>query len=248
MIDLHLHVLPGIDDGAASFDEAREMCRLAAADGVDVLVATPHQRSPLWDNRDPARLAALRERLQEEVGERPLLLPGAEIRVDSELLAELAEMPASGLLPLAGSRYLLLELDRRDPRLDAAALAHEVLVAGWVPVFAHPELIPLLAGDLPLMRRLAEMGACFQLTAMSVTGEFGKRTRDVAAALLDEGLVHFVASDAHGVDWRPPLLGRAREAIARGWGDEVARQLTADHPRAVVADRPLPVAQAAEAR
>ena len=248
MIDLHLHVLPGIDDGATSFDEAREMCRLAADDGVETLITTPHQRTLQWDNRQPERLADLRRRLQEEVGERPLLLPGAEIRVDSELLAELDGADASGLLPLAGSHYLLLELDRRDPFADAAGVAHEVRMAGWVPVFAHPELIPLLIDDLPLMHRLAELGALFQVTAMSVTGEFGRRIRDRTAALLDEGLVHFVASDAHDTEVRRPLLSRARRAVARGWGEEAAERLTHTHQQAVLADLPLPLAVPVEAR
>ena len=140
---------------------------------------------------------------------------------------------------LAGSRYLLLELDRHDLRIDPAAIAHEVLVAGWVPVFAHPELIPLLTKDLPLMHRLADLGSLFQVTAMSVSGEFGKRIHDRAALLLDEGLVHFVASDAHGPDWRPPLLSRARRAIAQGWGEEVAELFTRTHAEAVVANQPL---------
>ena len=248
MIDLHNHVLPGIDDGAADFAEAIEMCRLAAADGIEVMVTTPHQRTPQWDNCQPDRLDDLRRRLQEQVGERPLLLAGAEIRVDSELLAELEEVAVSGLLPLAGSHYLLLELDRHDLRLDAAALTHEVLVAGWVPVYAHPELIPALMEDLPLMHHLVELGALFQVTAMSVSGEFGKRARDRAATLLDQGLVHFVATDAHGTDWRPPVLSRAARALAAGWGEEVAELLTHTHPAAVVADRPLPLLAAAEAR
>lgn len=248
MIDLHLHVLPGIDDGAADFAEARAMCRVAAADGIEALVATPHQRTPQWDNRDPAHLDALRRRLQEEVGERPTLLPGAEIRIDSDLLAEIEELGASGLVPLAGSRYLLLEFDRRDLHTDAAALTHEVMLAGWVPIFAHPELIPLLIDDLPLMHRLAERGALFQITAMSITGEFGKRARDRAAALLDEGLVHVVASDAHGTDWRPPVLSRAQRAIAHGWGEEAATLLTHGNPEAVIANRAIPAHQAAEIR
>jgi protein-tyrosine phosphatase len=240
MIDLHLHVLPGIDDGASSFEEAEAMCRLAAADGVEVLVATPHQHTETWDNRDPERLEALRAELQRRVGERPRILPGAEIRVDTELLADLADPVAAGLMPLAGSRYLLLELDRRDLRVDAAGFAHEVLVAGRVPVFAHPELIPALVEDLAGMHRLAEMGALFQITGTSIVGDYGRFTRDRCARLLDEGLAHFVASDAHSPDWRPPGLSRAYRAIAAGWADETALALTRDNPRAVIEDRLLP--------
>lgn len=248
MIDLHSHVLPGIDDGADTFALAVEMCQMAAADGVEALVATPHQRTPTWDNRDPQRLAGLLAELQDRTGEHPRLLPGAEIRIGSGLLAEIDAIPASGLLPLAGSRYLLLELDRHDPRADAAGLAHELMIAGWVPVFAHPELIPLLADDLSLMHRLAERGALFQLTAMSVTGDFGPHVRDTCAEMLDAGLAHFVASDAHDTRRRPPGLTRAYRVIANGWGEETARSLTHDHPLAVVERRPLPVTAGAVSR
>jgi protein-tyrosine phosphatase len=245
MIDLHLHVLPGIDDGAASFKEAEAMCRLAADDGVDVLITTPHQRTELWENRDRARLDALREELQQRVGPRPLLLPGAEIRVDSELLAELADPAAHGLVSLAGSRYLLLELDRHDRQADPVGLAHELLVAGWVPVFAHPEVIPALYRQPAVMERLAGMGALFQLTATSLVGDWGAGLRDRAAAMLDAGLIHFVASDAHSADWRPPGLGRAHRALATGWGEQTADELTTANPAAVAEDRPLPVRRAA---
>lgn len=241
MIDLHVHLLPGIDDGAADLAEAVRMCRLARADGCHTLVATPHQRHRLWENRDRAGLEELRQRVQEEAGGEPRLLLGAEIRIDAELVAEVEQLPDGDLLPLAGSRYLLLEPSRGAlvRKSDLLALSHELAVAGRVPVFAHPELIHGLGEDLPLARELTAAGALFQLTAMSVTGDFGRRPRGICDTLLDEGLVHFVASDAHGSAWRPPGLGRARERIARYWGEETARRLTEQNPAAVVEDRPL---------
>jgi protein-tyrosine phosphatase len=242
MIDLHCHVLPGIDDGAADLAEAVAMCRLAAADGVEVLVATPHQRTPSWENLDPEGLAALRARLAEAVGGRPELLAGAEVRVDSELLDDLARPGLGGIVPLAGSRCLLLEIDRTDPRPPVEELAHELALAGWTPIFAHPEFIPALGDDLALLHRLAEGGALFQVTAMCVSGEAGAAARARCHRLLDEGLVHFVASDSHGVDWRPPGLARARSVLAARWGEETAQALTADNPRAVIEHRPLAVA------
>ena len=241
MVDIHCHVLPGIDDGAADLAEAVAMCRLAAADGVEALVATPHQRTAAWENLDPGALAALRARLAEAVGGRPELLAGAEVRVDSELLDDLARPGLGGVLPLAGSRYLLLELDRTDPAPPVETLAHELALAGWTPVFAHPEFIPALGDDPALVHRLAEAGALFQVTAMSVAGEAGAAARARCHRLLDEGLVHFVASDCHGVDWRPPGLSRARRVLAARWGEEAAQALTADNPRAVIEHRPLAV-------
>ncbi len=239
MIDLHLHILPGIDDGAEDLEEAAEMCRLALADGCTTLVATPHQRHASWWNTDRKALENLQRMVQQVVGPVPEIRLGAEIRIGSGLLDDLERLPDSGLLSLAGSRYLLLELDRYGIGPDPEPLVHELCLAGWLPVLAHPEFIPTLASDLGLIQRLTEVGALFQVTAMSVTGEVGKETTSFVHQLLDAGLAHFVASDAHGVGWRSPGLRAAHEAIARGWGEERAERLTTVNPQAVIDDRPL---------
>lgn len=243
MIDIHSHVLPGIDDGADDLETATAMCRLAADDGCRGLIATPHQRTPAWDNTDRPLLDELRRRVDTASGGRPHLYPGGEIRIDDALLDELDALPASGLVPLADSRYLLLEFDRWGAPPDPFHLTHELQVGGWTPIYAHPEFISFLAGDVALMRSLADAGALFQVTAMSVTGDCGRDTRKRVGKMLDAGVVHFVASDTHGVGYRPPGLSAARRAIARRWGEGAARALTEDHPLAVVENRPLPTAE-----
>jgi protein-tyrosine phosphatase len=243
MIDLHCHILPGIDDGPHGLELAVEMCRLAAASGCEAMIATPHQRKSEWWNCDRAALAALRRQLQEAVGPAPRILGGGEIRVDSRLLAEMLDLredDAHGPLPLAGSRYLLLEFGSDAGPPEAADLVHELSVAGWRPVLAHPELIYWMAGDPAAVAHLVSLGALAQVTAMSLTGDFGRRAQADASRLVEMGLVHFVASDAHDVTRRPPGLRRAWDAIAARWGEEAARVLLADNPRAVVADLPLP--------
>jgi protein-tyrosine phosphatase len=273
MIDLHCHVLPGIDDGPRTLEEAAEMCRLAAADGCEALVTTPHQRKGEWWNCDRAALAALRRRLQEAVGPRPRLLGGGEIRVDARLLADVLALrplwgrmgppgretqaqdreapaapqeqaldrdPEHGPLPLAGSRYLLLEFGPEGGLEQAAELVHELSVAGWRPVLAHPEFIHWMAAAPASVAHLVSLGALAQVTAMSLTGDFGRRAQADASRLIDMGLAHFVASDAHDSRRRPPGLRRAWETIAARWGEEAAQELLADNPRAVVADQPLP--------
>jgi protein-tyrosine phosphatase len=242
MIDLHCHILPGIDDGARSFEESVLMCRLAADDGCEAMVATPHQRRGEWWNSDREHLAALADELQDKVAPGFRVYLGGEVHVDSELLAEVEKLPeGGGILPMAGSRYLLIEFDSNGTSREAIHLVHELVVAGWRPVLAHPEFIPWLASDLPLVARLVELGALTQVTAMSVTGDFGRRPQTDALALLDAGLVHFVASDSHGVRRRPPGLRRAAYLIAERLGGETAQRLTHDNPRAVVEDRPLPL-------
>jgi len=240
MIDLHCHILPEVDDGARTFEEAVEMCRLAAADGCTAMVATPHQRRGEWWNTDRERLATAAARLQSALAGEIQVLLGGEIRVDSELLHDLDLLPPhGGILPLAGSRYLLLELSPAGSLREAEEVVHELSVAGWRPVLAHPEFIPWLASDLGTVAHLVGLGAATQVTAMSVTGDFGRRPQHDAWALIEAGLVHFVASDSHRVDWRPPGLRRAFDTIAARWGEPQANRLLVDNPGAVVADHPL---------
>jgi protein-tyrosine phosphatase len=242
MIDLHAHILPAVDDGAQTLDEAARMCRLAAEDGCEILIATPHQRHELWENAEPGVLEGSLLRLQASVGQRPRLLLGAEVHVDSELLPELVPFSSGSVLSLADSRYLLLEFDREDSVVDPEWLIHELAVCGWFPILAHPEFIPWLAEDLALVERLVERGALVQITAMSLTGEFGRPLADWTHQLMAAGIAHFVASDCHGPRWRPPGLRRAYETVARSWDDETAWRLFSENPQAVIEDRPLPAA------
>lgn len=247
MIDLHCHILPGIDDGPRTREEAFAMCRLALADGCRAMIATPHQRRGRWWNSDRAAIADLAKDLQAALGRQMRILVGGEVHVDAELLAEVEKLPEGGICTLAGSRYLLIELDDRGRAGEAISLVHELAVAGWIPVVAHPEFIPWLAGDLDLAARLVSLGARMQVTAMSVTGDFGKSPQADTHALLEAGLAHFVASDCHGTQRRPPGLRRAYQMIAARWGADLAKRLVSDNPRAVVQNRPLPVVERPEA-
>lgn len=245
MIDLHLHLVPGVDDGAESLEQAIAMARIAAADGCTALVATPHQRRDEWSNDDVRRLAdrlsELAARLPRDArGSVPQLLLGGEVRVDSELLADLARPGRSGVLSLAGSRYLLLEFEPSGFGPDPVEIVHELRAEGWWPIVAHPEVVPFLwESDEDPLARLVEAGALFQVTAMSVTGEFGKGTKARTWELLRAGCVQFVASDAHRPDWRPPLLSAARKQLARELGEAVARDLLETNPRAVIENLPF---------
>ena len=130
MIDLHCHLLPGVDDGARSFEESVAMCRMAAEAGCEAMVATPHQRRGEWWNSDRERLAALADELQTRVGSALRIYLGGEIHVDSELLAEIEKLPdGGGVFPLAGSRYLLIEFHGGTFPSAAIHLVHEFLSA-----------------------------------------------------------------------------------------------------------------------
>ena len=236
MIDLHCHILPGVDDGAGVLAEAIEMCRLAAADGCTTMVATPHQRHPSFETVARARFEELCAELSAALAGTLDVRLGAEVRVDSELLADLERQPTE-VLSLAGSRYLLLELPRFAGDVDPEDLVHELVVAGWRPVLAHPEVIPWL--ELGRVAGLVEGGALLQVTAAAVTNEFGRTPHARAWQLLEEGLVHFVASDSHSPTWRAPGLSLARAAVERRLGAAAGRQLFVDNASRVLADVPL---------
>ena len=237
MIDLHCHILPGVDDGPRDLAEAVTMCALAAEDGCTTLVATPHQRHPSWPDLDRRLFRTRFEALLEAIGDRLEIRLGAEIRVDADLLGEL-EKDDPSFVSLAGSRYLLLELDRWGTGPEPEDLVHEAAVTGWIPVLAHPELIPALAEDRRRVEGLVEDGALLQVTAAAVTGGLGRAVSRTVSDWIDGGLVHFVASDAHAVEWRPPGLGRARRALSERWGESVAHDLTVGFPERVLGDLP----------
>jgi protein-tyrosine phosphatase len=226
LIDLHSHVLPGIDDGASDLGEALEICRAAAADGIDVLAATPHVRydHPTTPEQMESALAAVRA----GAGDAIAVLPGGELDI-AELDRPLDELRRFGL---AGNpRFLLVETPYHGWPLDIGVRFDRLLAAGVTPVLAHPERSPDVQQRPGLLAPLVAAGALVQVTAASVDGRFGRAPQRSVRRLLDDRLVHLIASDAHAAAVRAIGLGDAVRAI----GDErLGRWLTVDVPRAIV--------------
>lgn len=240
MIDLHAHVLPGIDDGPETLDEAVAMLRVAHEDGITVLVATPHQLHAQWPNEDRALLERKLEELRAAAGRpAPRLELGAEISVDSDLLHVVDRLPGGPLVPLAGSRYLLLELSPGMAHEECRALLHELLVTGWWPVVAHAERYPWLAAEPAHLIELHELGVQLQITAMSLIGGLGRRAQACAEFMLEHGIADLVASDAHDPHDRPPLLSEGRRLVASRWGETRAARLFEENPFLVVENLPF---------
>jgi protein-tyrosine phosphatase len=237
VIDLHAHLLPAIDDGAKSLEQALAMARRAVADGVGQVVCTPHWIPDLYRNDTPAitaALGALRDALQRD--SIPLRLHlGAEIRLGPDILDALSE----GRLPtLAGSRYFLLEPPHGSVPRGLHSVVFSALAQGRVPILAHPERFAWLNEErYGWFADLALEGAWLQITAGAITGAFGKRPRYWAERFLDDGLVHLIASDMHDPERRPPILSTARAAAAQRLGLDEAERLVQERPLAVIEDR-----------
>lgn len=235
MIDLHSHILPGIDDGARTLEDSVELCRAAARDGVTTIVATPHIREGRWDNRRSG-IASRVDELRAELARRGVPLEvvlGAEVYFACGVLEALQE----GAFPTYadGRRYFLFELPNHFIARQVQDLIFECRTAGITPVVAHPERNPQLMASPELLEEVARMGVLFQVTAMSVTGRFGREARKGADQLLARGLVHVVASDAHNASSRPAVLSEAYARVASTWGEERARELFVANPARVLA-------------
>lgn len=233
MLDLHCHILPAIDDGAVDLDMALAMARRAAGDGIQTIACTPHIYPGMYDNTATGIRAAIAV-FQSELDQRgiPLhLVEGADVHLDIDLVGGIR----TGRVPtLAGSRYLLLEPPHHvaPPRFEESVF--QLMVAGYVPVITHPERLSWLEDHYPLFQRLVKGGTWMQLTAGSVSGRFGRRPLYWSERMLDEGMVHILATDAHHPERRPPLLAEGREAAARRVGEREARHLVVTRPEGIV--------------
>jgi protein-tyrosine phosphatase len=246
MIDLHCHILPGMDDGAPDLATAINMARAFAADGVTIVACTPHILPGLYHNSGPQirRATAQLQQVLFEQGIPLHLVTGADNHVVPEFLAELR---SGKLLSLADTRYILVEPPHHvaPPRLEE--LFFSLVAAQYVPILTHPERLTWISANYAAVTRLSASGTWLQITAGSLAGDFGRNARYWAEKLLDEGRVHLLATDAHDVDKRPPNLGRGRELAARRVGDAEAGNLVDTRPRGVLhnvppSDLPLPVA------
>ena len=236
-IDVHCHVLPGVDDGAPDLETSLAMLRAAAAAGTATMIATPHQHPTRYPNRpEPLReaFALLCSARDESVaaGETlPELHLGSEVHLDESLVSRIQE---GELLTLAGGPFVLLELPDVFPTRAVEQLLYELQVAGYQPVLAHPERVGQLAREPRLVERFVGLGALTQVTAHSVSGRFGPECRALTHRLLEARLVHVVASDAHDLQRRPTPLAEARAAVVEAFDEDEARRLFEDAPRAIL--------------
>ena len=244
MFDLHCHMLPAIDDGARNAETALAMARMAVDDGITHLVCTPHIYPALYEN-DAQRIIRAVEVFSAllQAHEIPLQLGyGADIQVVPELLPRLR----SGAFPtINGSRYFLFEPPHHVPLTNMSRFVSDALSAGFVPIITHPERLSWLGEHYEAFLEAAEDGAWIQLTAGSLVGRFGDNPKYWAEKMLADGVVHLLATDAHNLRGRPPLLAEGEAAAADILGREEARRLVYNRPASVWKDEdpgqvPLP--------
>jgi protein-tyrosine phosphatase len=234
MIDLHSHILPALCDGSRNLETSFAMARLAVADGITHLACTPHIQPGVYDN-DTAVIAKTMQMLQVELYSRDIalrLVMGADVHMVFGVLEKLQQ----GHIPtLHGSRYFLLEPSHHLPVPHFLRQIEAFLNAGYIPVITHPERLRWCEANYQDFILAARMGAWLQVTAAAINGTFGRTAKRCAERLLLDGVVHIIASDAHNVEYRPPILSEGIEAAIRITGDdaEVMRMVN-DRPLAIL--------------
>lgn len=237
MIDLHCHILPGIDDGSRSLEMSLEMARMAVDDGIATIACTPHIYPGLYMN-DTAGIVAARDALQRSLDENGIALQ-LTTGADVHLVPGLLEGIRAGRVPcLHGTRYLLLEPSHHVAPPHFEESVFRLVAEGYVPVITHPERLTWVEDHYEVFRRLVRQGAWMQVTAGALTGTFGSRAKYWGEKFLHDGLTHIIATDAHSSGRRCPNLSRARDIAERALGREEAQLLVRGRPQKILEDAP----------
>jgi protein-tyrosine phosphatase len=236
MIDIHCHILPEVDDGAKSWEVAVTMCAIAWQDGIEHIVATPHANEEYFYDRK--YLEDLLQKLQGETGGKPALSLGCDFHFSFENVQDAFANPSR--YTIGNTPYLLVEFNDYSlpPAIDDSL--SELLNFGLKPIITHPERNPMLQRTPERVLDWVRGGCAVQITANTLTGRWGRRADSTARWLFDREAVHIVASDAHGLTSRPPILSEARTLVQHMCGENVADALFTQNPRAVIQGKPLP--------
>lgn len=236
MIDIHCHILPEVDDGPKSWEIAEQMCRMAAQDGTEQIVATPHANDTYFYDRK--YLSGLLQNLTQRIGPKPKLSLGCDFHLSFENMQSALQAPQQ--FCIADSRYLLVEFSNFGIPQQIEDWISQMLEREVVPIITHPERNPLLQQDLERVLQWVESGCAVQITASTFTGSWGARAQQAARWLFKKKAVHTLASDGHDTVRRPPLLSEARKVVAKEFGEGTAQALFDTNPRAIVNNEPPP--------
>jgi protein-tyrosine phosphatase len=236
MIDLHSHLLPGIDDGARSMDEALQLARVAVADGITHMTLTPHIHPGRYENNSVAIepvFKAFKQALADASIPLSVAMSG-EVRLSAEVLMLVAQQQIPFLGHWQGKQVMLLELPHSHIPPGSDKLVRWLLDRNILPMIAHPERNKDIMRDLDSIAPFVEMGCLFQVTAMSMAGRFGIPSAQRAMEMLEKNWITVLATDAHNLEHRPPVLSEGYAAAKAVVGEVAARALVLDHPRLIV--------------
>lgn len=241
MIDLHCHILPGLDDGAQNMDEAIKMAEMAAKDGIKKIVATPHLFRGNFGYKDLTIIEKKRKQFVKALKKNNIqidVFKGAEVHISHNLIDEIKKNRKS--LVLNQSSYMFVEFPTEHVFSGVKNLFFELMNEGITPVITHPERNYVFVRNPGLFYELIDVGALSQANSGSFTGIYGKRTQETVRDFIELGLIHFIASDCHNTHSIKPNLSATVRIAAEILGEKKAHALVKENPQAVLDDQQLP--------
>lgn len=232
-VDVHSHILPGLDDGAHDLGAAVDMLRMAYEDGIKYVILTPHYIPGTMEisrHEVQKAITGIRDIIKAE-GIDVEVFPGNEVYLDARTVRA---VESNMVFTLNESRYVLIELPVTEMYMYIRNVLFELVLKGYVPIIAHPERNPGLSGQPGMLMELIEEGALVQVNSSSLVGLYGKKVYEAAHSFLKQGIVHFVGTDAHSPSGRKPLLRRAYDAVESEFGTRYARKLFIENGMAVI--------------
>jgi protein-tyrosine phosphatase len=220
MIDIHCHILPGIDDGARSLDDTLDMARAAVNEGIQTIIATPHHKNSKYDNPQGIILQKI-EQVNKALSNEGIdlkILPGQEVRIYGEVIEDFDKKE---ILTLNHTQYLFVEFPSNHVPRYAETLLFDLQLKGITPIIVHPERNQEIIERPEVLYNLVKKGALSQVTASSVSGHFGKKIRNFSFQLIEANLTHFIASDAHNVSSRGFKMAETMDVIESKYGTDL---------------------------
>ncbi len=239
MIDIHHHLLPGLDDGARDLETSLAMAEIAIADGITHIVCTPHSSHQYRFDPEANALqfAALQDSVRGRFGDALTLGLGCDFHLMYDNIEDAQKHPTR--YTINGHQYLLVEFPDTAISPNTAQTFYDLALSGMTPILTHPERNPLLARSPERMAEWLRTGALVQVTAASLSGRFGPQAEKIAHWLLERNWVHFLATDAHNTESRPPQLRGAYDLVAEKYGEATAERLCMTNPHAAFYGAPL---------
>ena len=235
-IDIHSHILPGVDDGSSSMEETMEMLRIAGNEGITTMIATPHYAAGS-KNMDMEQLVGIKNKVQETAKELELnldILLGNEIYYSESVLEDVL---SGKVMTLADSHYVLIEFGVREYFKTIYHGLQEFVLAGYAPVLAHVERYQCLIKREDLMEELIKLGSYIQMNSFSLSGGFWNTEAAYHRKLVNKGLIHLIGTDCHDAKRRPPCIESAYKAVRKHMSDIQIQQIFVEHPRKILENK-----------
>ena len=238
MIDIHCHILPNVDDGSESLEESITMAKIAESEGITKIVNTSHCHFDFKykkGNELKLELEKFNQVLKEENINIEVLL-GNELYYTSDLIERFNELD---FFSMNNSKYILMEFSPINFPKNIEDVIYEIKIRGYIPIIAHAERYKQVQEDVNIVLDCIKEGALIQVNASSILGKNGEKAEDTSKKLLDNNMVHFVATDAHSSNRRRPLIKDSYNYILKNYGKEVSEKLFIENPTSVIENRDI---------